>query len=383
MRVSLWSTLSRPATTASSPPPALWSTLSRPATTASSLLFFFFFSLADPFGHSSFQGELSSAQAGYYGVMWAREMIDFKFGACAAKKLERVWTPSVSRPEIATFQGIFVDAGYGTPGELSRCDYPSKPTDCNASKAAADAASAISGDIFSFRLPNVRGNDIILNFGGAWRGGSLLPPAVCRDRARRFAWLFILPSSSFILCPNPFFTDDFTAENAPALFEYVDALIAAFNSDPQQRFHAFYSTPSAYMGAKLATLPTLPVYAASSGGSADFFPYSDDPQGHNLVSGRLAEVAIGPLPTDRARACQSSAAAFLFSAVDGLLHLSAIIQALCARELGAAAGGAAAAGARGRRGRRGPIQPPLCAGARAGRDLAPRRGRRHSHAKCE
>ena len=95
-------------------------------------------------------------------------MIDFKFGACAAKKLERVWTPSVSRPEIATFQGIFVDAGYGTPGELSRCDYPSKPTDCNVSKAAADAASAISGDIFSFRLPNVRGNDIILNFGGAW-----------------------------------------------------------------------------------------------------------------------------------------------------------------------------------------------------------------------
>jgi alpha-mannosidase len=223
----------------------------------------------DPFGHSAFQGLLSSAQAGYFGVMWAREMIDFKFGACAAKKLERVWTPSVSRPELATFQGIFVDAGYGTPGELSRCDYPGKPADCDVSKAAADAASAISGDIFSFRLPNVRGNDIILNFG-----------------------------------------DDFTTENAPAYFEYMDALIAAFNSDPQQRFHAFYSTPSIYMGAKLASLPTLPVYAAGPGGSADFFPYNDDPQGHNLVRGGRALASLGArcaLPTDLARARPPSA----------------------------------------------------------------------------
>ena len=106
-------------------------------------------------------------------------------------------------------------------------------------------------------------------------GGAPLPLAV---RAR----IAFISSSAPILLRA---TDDFTAENAPALFEYVDALIAAFNSDPQQRFHAFYSTPSTYMGAKLATLPTLPVYAASPGGSADFFPYSDDPQGHNLWTG--------------------------------------------------------------------------------------------------
>jgi lysosomal alpha-mannosidase len=126
---------------------------------------------------------------------------------------------------------------------MSRCDYPQKPGDCNVSMAAADAAAAIAGDIFSFRLPNIRSGsngetDLYLNFG-----------------------------------------DDFTTENAVAYFSYIDALIAAFNSDPAKRFNAFYSTPAMYMAAKLASLPSLPVY------TSDFMPYNDDPQGHNLWTG--------------------------------------------------------------------------------------------------
>lgn len=121
----------------------------------------------DPFGHSAFQGVLSSALGGYMGVFWARESADFKMTCCGpTANLERVWRPSPSRPEIATFQGIFVDAGYGTPGEVGRCDYPGNPPkdDCDVSHVAGDIPSMIS-DIYQFRLGNYRSNDIYMNFG--------------------------------------------------------------------------------------------------------------------------------------------------------------------------------------------------------------------------
>ena len=41
----------------------------------------------------------------------------------AARGLERVWSPSKSLgADATTFQGIFVDSGYGSPGEARRCD---------------------------------------------------------------------------------------------------------------------------------------------------------------------------------------------------------------------------------------------------------------------
>ena len=124
----------------------------------------------DPFGHSAFQGVLSSSLAGYKGVMWAREADDFKQLMCQKKGLERIWSPSASLGvDATTFQGIFVDAGYGTPGELSRCAGKA-PGDknCAARFAANDLASGLS-DIQGFRIPWIRDNGtqlhIILNFG--------------------------------------------------------------------------------------------------------------------------------------------------------------------------------------------------------------------------
>ena len=74
--------------------------------------------------------------------------------------------------------------------------------------------------------------------------------------------------------------DDFTFEDAGMYFQYIDALIAALNADPQGRFDAFYSTPSDYVAAKIAdTSVTLPVV------TGDFFPYNDDAIGHNVWSG--------------------------------------------------------------------------------------------------
>ena len=63
-----------------------------------------------------------------------------------------------------------MDAGYGTPGEASRCDgTPSPPqSQCNYAAAAKDIQAVIS-DILQYRAPNVRGNatetHILMNFG--------------------------------------------------------------------------------------------------------------------------------------------------------------------------------------------------------------------------
>ena len=200
----------------------------------------------DPFGHSAFQGVLSSALGGYIGVFWARESADFKMNCCgAAAKLERVWRPSPSRPEIATFQGIFPDAGYGTPGEVSRCDYPGQAPkdDCDVSHVAGDMPAFIS-DIYQFRLGNYRSNDIYLNFG-----------------------------------------DDFTWENGDKYWPYLDGLIDALNADKAGRFNATYTTATEYVRLRLATAASLPVYQASANGSSDFFPYTDSSDGHNLWTG--------------------------------------------------------------------------------------------------
>jgi hypothetical protein len=64
----------------------------------------------DPFGHSAFQGVMSSSLSGYKGIMWAREASDYKAISCANKTIERVWSPSNTLGNAAaTFQGIFVD----------------------------------------------------------------------------------------------------------------------------------------------------------------------------------------------------------------------------------------------------------------------------------
>ena len=58
-------------------------------------------------------------------------------------------------------------------------------------------------------------------------------------------------------------------------FAYLDALIDLLNADPQKRFNAFYSSASAYVAAKMASVPKFPIV------TADFFPCvgSCEPEG--------------------------------------------------------------------------------------------------------
>ena len=197
---------------------------------------------ADPFGHSGFQGVLSSGLAGYSGVMWAREAQDFKAASCTAQTLERVWLPSDTLGgAVATFQGVFTSFYYTSPAEAERCDneYGPTPATCNASWAANDAA-ALSVDLDAYYSPSLATHEVLVLMG-----------------------------------------DDFTFENGGAYFEYVDALIAALNADPSGRYVAFYSTPSDYVAARLAELPSNPLPPLFG----DMMPYNDDAIGHNVWSG--------------------------------------------------------------------------------------------------
>lgn len=110
-------------------------------------------------------GVLASSLGGYQGLMWGREPADFKQLSCGNKSVERIWSPSSTLgAQAVTFQATFVDAGYQSPFEVHRCDYPRSESQCAASFAAADLGSLIS-DIDQYRAPNVRGTDILLNFG--------------------------------------------------------------------------------------------------------------------------------------------------------------------------------------------------------------------------
>ena len=235
----------------------------------------------DPFGHSNFQGVLSSALAGYQGVLWGREPAEFKAASAAARALERVWLPSRSQ-EIATFAGVFWDAGYDSPKWVRCGPFLPSAADCARARGVLDAAQA-AAEIAGARAAVIRGRDILINVGGD------------------FNWMYAIP--------------DAANASAGALFEYVDGIIAGLNADPARRFNAFYSTPSAYVSAKLAAAPVLPALVS------DLFPYNDDAAGHHVWAGFF---------TSR-------------PALKGFVRESSAIQA-GARQLQAAAGGVAGTG---------------------------------------
>ena len=202
----------------------------------------------DPFGHSAFQGILSSSRGGFSGVMWAREAAEFKAHCANTSKLERVWLPSSSLGgAVATFQGTFFDKNYASPPEASRCTNHAQLTTnatCNRALGLADAGGLIS-DVLTARQAAFRGDDILLNFGGD------------------FTW------------EN---AQSVTGENLGNAFDYVDALIEVMNGLPGNPFNASYSTAADYINAK-STATALPVF------DGDFFPYNDDAAGNNMWSG--------------------------------------------------------------------------------------------------
>ena len=125
---------------------------------------------SDPFGHSAFQGVLSSPLAGYTGVMWGREAAEFRAASQLARKIERVWLPSPSL-HTAAFQAIFVNGGYGPPNEVSRCNGSRDPKTCNAALAAGDV-EALKQDLLYSRVSAVRDNNLLLMFGTDFTGAN-------------------------------------------------------------------------------------------------------------------------------------------------------------------------------------------------------------------
>ena len=196
----------------------------------------------DPFGHSSTMSYLSSPQAGFQGVMWGREAADFKALSRPGRALERVWAPSRSLLDTATFGATFYDPGYDFP-TWNRCTLTANVSACARAQGAADAAALGAAEIAGLRAPAVRGNDVLLNMGTDWSyHNAVADPAYPQQGA---------------------------------LFDYVDGVIAGLNADPAGRFRAFYSTAADYVASKLAnsnlTLPAL---------LCDLFPYSNDVAGH-------------------------------------------------------------------------------------------------------
>ena len=193
----------------------------------------------DPFGHSAFQGVLSSTLGGYVGVMWGREDQSYKDIMAMKRGLERVWLPSPSLgASAAAWQGIFFDGSYASPRAVERCDteYIPTPDTCNYGHAAGDVEGLVA--TLLARLAVIRGEDVLILLG-----------------------------------------DDFAWPIAEIYFEYVQGLVDALNSHPSGLFNASFSTPEHYALAKLASVPTFPAQ------TGDLFPYADDAQGHNLWTG--------------------------------------------------------------------------------------------------
>lgn len=157
--------------------------------------------------------------------MWGREPADFKAVSRLNRALERVWLPSRSLgADAASFATVFYDGGYGSPS-WNGCGTGGNVTTCARAAGVRDAVAA-GNDIYGARIRAVRGNDVLLNFGGdfTWEN-AVKDPA----DARSGSW-----------------------------FEYLDGIIEGLNADPAKRFNASYSTAADYVAAKLAAGLTLP-----------------------------------------------------------------------------------------------------------------------------
>ena len=208
----------------------------------------------DPFGHSAFMGLLSSKLNNADGVMWSRESYALYAASRASATLERVWTPSASQAAVATFQGTFAAYNYATVAGCRRCDQgsPFNGSGCTYALGHADGV-LLADEIIKNIAPAFRGNDVMLLFGQDFTGANAV----------------IEPGG---------------ADAAEGYFRYVEGIIDALNADAQGRFNASFSSPAAYVRAKLggasaAPAPPLPVYAG------DFFPLIDDEAGHQVWSG--------------------------------------------------------------------------------------------------
>lgn len=187
----------------------------------------------DPFGHSSFQGLLSTPAAGYGAVFWARISDDDRTQRVADKSLEFIWQPSSSQgPAMSTFGHTF-RVHYSAPQGFSF-----DMTDMNDDKIVdnpdletynvVDKVTSFIQLINSTYANSYLGSDILLTFG-----------------------------------------DDFEYEQADEYFINLDKLMHYVNQNISgHNFHALYATPSSYLAAKISD-PTVELPL----NTYDFFPY--------------------------------------------------------------------------------------------------------------
>lgn len=186
----------------------------------------------DPFGHSSTQASLLSARLGFEALFFARIDYQDSFYRNQNKDYEMIWRPSPSLGMTGQiFTGAFERNGYGPPpsfdwDEGSR-DAPIQDDlrleDYNV-KERVDLFVQLMLDQFSAN----KGEDIMLTLGS-----------------------------------------DFQYSNAHTWYKNLDKLIDYVNKDG--RVNVFYSTPSLYVQAKLASNISWSVK------TDDFFPYADCP----------------------------------------------------------------------------------------------------------
>jgi len=185
----------------------------------------------DPFGHSSTQAALLSAQVGFEGLFFAR--IDHQDHDLRMKtnNMEFVWRASPSLgPDAQVFTGAFTGGLYGPPQtfcwDVSCNDEPlvedqEEFIDYNVPQRVQDFLDQIN-----HQVAYTKGTNLMVNFGF-----------------------------------------DFYYEFAREYFEQIDALIAAVTKDG--RINVQYSTPSIYVEAKNKEAQQWQVK------TDDFFPYSD------------------------------------------------------------------------------------------------------------
>jgi hypothetical protein len=186
----------------------------------------------DPFGHSSTQASLLSARVGFTGLFFARIDYQDSIYRDANKEYEMIWRPSPSLGVNGQiFTGAFERNGYGPPGGF------------NWDAFSSDAPIQDDPRLEDFNVPQ-RVEDFVaevMNQFGANKGDDIM-----------------LTLGS-----------DFQYSNAHTWYKNLDKLIDHVNKDG--RVNIFYSTPSIYTAAKLASNITWTVK------TDDFFPYADCP----------------------------------------------------------------------------------------------------------
>lgn len=185
----------------------------------------------DPFGHSSTQAGLLSAQVGFDALFFGRADYQDMDYRRKVKALEMVWRGSSSLEDADVFTGNFPSGNYGPPWGF---DFNWGSWDAPIMDDPRLAEYNVEERVESFvqrcrEIANVTvGNDIMLVFGS-----------------------------------------DFQYAAAQITFKNIDKLIHYANADG--RLNVFYSTPAAYVAAKHGYGAEWPLK------TDDFFPYADCP----------------------------------------------------------------------------------------------------------